>query len=81
METLRILITGDVGFIGSHLVRALVRAGYGVRVFDNLSTGSLDNIGDVLNVVEFIKGNVKDYETVECAVEDDNAIVPYFDIR
>jgi len=75
METLRVLITGGAGFIGSHLVRALVRAGYGVRVFDNLSTGSLDNIGDLLDAIEFVRGDVRDYGVVESAVRDVDAVV------
>ncbi len=38
------LITGGAGFIGSHLAEALLVDGHRVRVIDNLSTGSLDNI-------------------------------------
>ncbi|MEM2767084.1 MAG: GDP-mannose 4,6-dehydratase, partial [Candidatus Bathyarchaeia archaeon] len=38
------LVTGGCGFIGSNLVEKLVREGYKVTVFDNLTTGSLKNI-------------------------------------
>ncbi len=38
------LVTGGVGFIGSHIVERLVREGQRVRVFDNLSTGKRENI-------------------------------------
>jgi UDP-glucose 4-epimerase len=38
------LITGGAGFIGSHLVDALMALGWEICVFDNLSTGSLENI-------------------------------------
>lgn len=41
---MRALITGGAGFIGSHLAEALLDAGHGVLVIDNLSTGSIDNI-------------------------------------
>ena len=42
--TARILVTGGAGYIGSHMVKRLIRAGYGVTVFDNLSTGHRDAI-------------------------------------
>jgi len=41
---MRALVTGGAGFIGSHLTRALLDAGYDVFVLDDLSTGSIDNI-------------------------------------
>lgn len=40
----KVLVTGGAGFIGSHLVDALMRCGFSVTVFDNLSSGSLDNV-------------------------------------
>jgi UDP-glucose 4-epimerase len=41
-----VLVTGDAGFIGSHVVDKLVREGYGVGVVDTLSTGNLVNISE-----------------------------------
>ena len=38
------LVTGGAGFIGSHIVTALVERGESVRVFDNLSTGKRRDI-------------------------------------
>jgi len=40
----RALVTGDAGFIGSHLVDRLMQMGMFVRVVDNLSSGSLENV-------------------------------------
>jgi UDP-glucose 4-epimerase len=41
---MRVLITGGAGFVGSHLADALLAGGHEVTAFDNLSTGSIDNI-------------------------------------
>lgn len=65
------LVTGGAGFIGGHLVDRLVARGYYVRVFDNLSTGNLDNIRSHLGsgCVEFVKGTVCHAKKVEKVVE------------
>jgi UDP-glucose 4-epimerase len=41
---MRFLITGGAGFIGSHLADELLAQGHRVRILDDLSTGSMDNI-------------------------------------
>ncbi|PJF20280.1 MAG: hypothetical protein CUN56_16970, partial [Phototrophicales bacterium] len=41
---MKVLVTGGAGFIGSHLVEALVARGDDVRVLDNLSSGYLRNL-------------------------------------
>ena len=50
-------ITGGAGFIGSHLADALLRAGYGVRIIDDFSTGRIDNLDERC---EIIRGDVRD---------------------
>jgi len=62
MSTL-VLVTGGAGFIGSHLVRALLEQGNAVRVLDNLSTGSLDNLAAVIDNVEFVNGDLRERST------------------
>jgi UDP-glucose 4-epimerase len=56
----KFVVTGGAGFIGSHIVRRLVAQGYKVTVVDNLSSGSIDNLSEVLATIEFVKGDVRD---------------------
>ena len=68
----RALVTGGAGFIGSHIVDRLVENGFEVRVFDDLSSGRLENLREHLKEkrVVFVKGDVRDCEAVKDAVED-----------
>ena len=63
------LVTGGAGFIGSHLVEALVGRGQRVRLLDNLSTGSLANIEPFHQGVEFIEGDLRDAACVRRAAD------------
>jgi len=54
------LVTGGVGFIGSHLVDRLLQAGHRVRVLDNFTTGFRHNLEGVAADVEIIEGDVRD---------------------
>ena len=60
MNARRILVTGGAGFIGSHLVQRCVALGARVRVFDDLSTGRLENLAGVEDSVELERGDVRD---------------------
>jgi UDP-glucose 4-epimerase len=62
------LVTGGAGFIGTNITRELVRRGDTVRVLDNLSTGSRDNLADVMDQIEFIEGDICDLDAVTQAV-------------
>jgi len=70
-----ILVTGGAGFIGSHLVAALLQNGHSVRVLDNLSTGKLENLAGFREDIEFIEGDIRDDKTVHTAVHGIDSIV------
>jgi UDP-glucose 4-epimerase len=61
------LVTGGGGFIGSHLVKALVSRGMRVRVLDNGFSGSQARIADVAGDVEWIDGDIRDAAVVRAA--------------
>src|SRR4051812_12331578 len=62
------LVTGGAGFIGSHIVSALVARGDRVRVLDNLVTGHRKNLTPFDGKIEFIEGDLVNPRDVERAV-------------
>jgi len=69
----KILATGGAGFIGSHVVLALLNSGYEVVVFDNLSNSSIKSIERVSRMSNgapvFIKGDVRDGAALDALFE------------
>jgi UDP-glucose 4-epimerase len=62
---MRALVTGGAGFIGSHVVDALVLRGDEVTVIDDVSTGRRENLGDALaHGVKLVEGDIRDGEAV-----------------
>jgi len=53
-----VVVTGGAGFIGSHLVDALLEKGAKVRIIDDLSTGKKENIAHVLDKIEFFQDTI-----------------------
>jgi UDP-glucose 4-epimerase len=62
------LVTGGAGFIGSHIVEALLEQGATVRVLDNFSTGRYENLTPFADRIELFEGDLRDSEAVRQAV-------------
>ena len=65
---MKVLVTGGAGFIGGHIIDALLAQNAEVRVIDNLSTGKRENIDRVRNRVDFIEADICDPEAIARAV-------------
>jgi len=74
---MRVLISGGAGFIGSHVVDALLARGDEVAVLDDLSSGSLGNLKGCAGnpAFRFIRGDIRDEEVVGLALEGVEAVV------
>ena len=63
---MNVLVFGGAGYIGSHVVRELIDQKFNVTVFDNLSTGSTDNI---FKETEFFKGDILNTDDLHTVME------------
>ncbi|MBT4693177.1 MAG: NAD-dependent epimerase/dehydratase family protein [Planctomycetaceae bacterium] len=64
------LVTGGAGFIGSHIVDALVARGDQVVVLDDLSSGNLENLQRSASAIEFQQGSILDSELLDELLAD-----------
>jgi UDP-glucose 4-epimerase len=68
----RILVTGGAGFIGFHLCRKLTNLGLDVTIYDNLSSGKMENVKGVPKA-KFVKGDILDLKKL-CNMEKTDVI-------
>jgi len=62
---MKYVVTGGAGFVGSYLVKLLVKEGHTVTVIDNLHKGKKENLSSVLKQIQFEKIDIRDYESLE----------------
>lgn len=74
MKNKKYLVTGGTGFIGSALVKRLVRLNNKVRVLDNDLRGSAERLKDVLNKIELVKADIRDARAVQDACKGIDSI-------
>ena len=73
---MRFVVTGGAGFIGSHIADALVNRGDEVVILDNLFSGSMENIRQIIDnpLVEFIKGSINERKSLQQACKNADGI-------
>ena len=73
---MRILVTGGSGFIGSHLCRKLISNGHEVFVYDNFSTGKIDNLSTFIDSpkLHIIEGSILDLEKCKKLVSESDYV-------
>lgn len=72
---MRVLVTGGAGFIGAHIVRALIDNGDQVWVIDDYSTGHRKNLSDVRRRINMIEGDIRDPEVIGPILSDVDAVL------
>ncbi len=72
---MRVFVTGGAGFIGSHTVAHLIAHGVDVRIYDDLSTGALENLRRLEEREQFVRGDILDYEALRAAMHGCDAVI------
>ena len=72
---MKYLITGGAGFIGSHLAEKLIARGDQVVIFDNLSTGSANNLSGIKEKIKFEQGDILDKAVIDKLVLESDYVV------
>lgn len=64
-------VTGGAGFVGSYIVRLLVSFGHDVLVIDNLHTGKMENLKNVIHDIDFYDADIRDQSKLEDILKND----------
>jgi nucleoside-diphosphate-sugar epimerase len=68
------LVTGGTGFIGSALTHRLVKDGYKVRVLDNNIRGEVNRLSDIINEIELVEADIRNFDSVNKACKNVDVI-------
>ena len=69
LKSVPVLVTGGAGFIGSHLVDALVERGAKVRVLDNFFTGRRENLEQSIGRIDLVEGDIRELDACRQACD------------
>ena len=75
MKKKTFLVTGGTGFIGSNICELLINKNYKVKIFDNNSRGNLNRIKKIRKKIKFIKGDIRNKESLIRASKNTDAVV------
>ena len=67
---MKFAVTGGAGFIGSNIVKELIKKGHSVKVIDNLHTGSKKNLKGYLNDIDFCEIDIRNYDELKRNLKD-----------
>ena len=62
---MKFAVTGGAGFVGNNIVKLLVNQGHDVVVIDNLHTGKMENLQEVIEKISFYKIDIRNIEELE----------------
>ena len=71
---MKFVVTGGVGFIGSNIVKLLVKKGHNVDIIDNLHTGKKENIKEIIDQVNFYQIDTRNKEDLEKVIKNYDGI-------
>ncbi len=71
---MKFVVTGGAGFIGSRIVKSLLNQGDSVKVVDNLHTGKMENLDGIINEIEFVKADIRNFEEMKENIKDVDGI-------
>ena len=71
---MKFVVTGGAGFIGSHIAKFLVKNNHEVLIIDNLIRGTLNNITEIKDDVEFHKVDISNYNEIDAVVDSVDGI-------
>ncbi len=69
------MVTGGTGFIGSHISELLVKKNFNVKIYDDTSLGSLNNIKNFKKKIKFVKGDIRNKKLLNKTLKNTKAVI------